>query len=630
MVRPAVAGDIPDRCQLVIGTYGYKVAKGEKISLKAQLARFREPMFGITNDEFLNARDFDYFSFIHIDDWTKGGGQIAVDVHDNVSKARYYDSTSIDQRERSRLKLVKDITKAQSLTNATALPMKPAGGPLMYVGDLSAVKYHVDWSGAPTSAATSSAGNVIALEEDGPYMYGAVAGVGINRWTLGSASAGTLWNSTVTNYTRLLWANRIIYAINPSTLYAFNSAGTQQSYSPIFTPPTGWTLVDLCAKRGGAVDSPIIVMGNRDQRTFMWYWDGTTIRDYISMPLGFVGQRIKQYLGVLYIYGYRLSQSGAALPCAYYVAQDRLGFLGYFGIEQANGEPTAAGTTLNANYAIDVSDNSVWFAVQTGSNRDVWRYDVVNGGLSRWHRLAANAGTIGDLAIYRGGPWLTTLTEGIFSTASTYAATGTLDMSDLHLGKPWAPVLWTAIEVTHSKLLTGESITLSGSIDQGVSYTAYTSATVGKTRTTFVISTASGGSTSNPYLRPRLVLGSPGATSPQVYSVALKGALVDPTGVLMTVVVDCPQFSMDRQGRQDWQGANGSERLRNIIDLYEAQAVTSLMYMAPNTVRDRLVKTVDVKIVDYELVMPDDIGVDTEDPGVWVYGAVKVTMRQVT
>lgn len=625
MVRAAGAGDIPDRCQLVLGTYGYRVAKGEKVSLKAQLARFREPMIAITNSEFLNARDYDYFSFIHIDDWTHGAGQIAVDVNDPISKGRFFDSTGIDNRDNNRIKLVRDIVRTAVTHTGTAAPLKQTGGPLMYMGDASRVLYHVDWTAGPSAAATSAAGSVLCLEEDGQYMYGGVNGVGINRWTINSTAAGTNWCTTITAAKRLVWANRLIFAIDGATLYSVNSAGTATS---LFSPPTGWTMQDVCSKRGGAVDAPIVVLATRDQRSFLWYWDGATIHDYLSLPDGFVGLRIHYYLGSLFIEGYRISGSGAAMPCAYYVVNDRLGFLGYFGSEQSNGDPAPAATTSAANYAIDSSDNSVWFTVQTGSNKDVWRYDIANGGLTRWVRLAAGSPTMQDMCIYRGGPWVSTLNDGIWTTASTYVTSGQIDMSDLHLGKPWAPVLWTGIEVTHSKIAAGESLTLSGSVDQGTTYTTYGSAAAGATRTTFVISTASGGSVKNPYLRPRMVLGG-GATSPQVYSIALKGALVDPTGVLMTVVLDCPQVTVDRQGRQDFQGASGSERLRNITDLYDSQSVTSLMYMAPNTTRDRLVKTVDVKVVDYEILMPDTIGQDSEDPGVWVDGQVKVTIRQV-
>jgi hypothetical protein len=45
------------------------------------------------------------------------------------------------------------------------------------------VKYSTDWTAAAT-APTSAGGDVVALEENGTYVFGAVDGLGLNRWAI--------------------------------------------------------------------------------------------------------------------------------------------------------------------------------------------------------------------------------------------------------------------------------------------------------------------------------------------------------------------------------------------------------------------------------------------------------------
>lgn len=628
--RAVTTDDIPVNCQIGIGDYGYVLANWRLglppvWTVRPQLGRQRSDAIFVSSDEFLTMRDYDYFSRIFLNDFRRGMGQVAIQVDDPISKTRFYDSLGLHINDPGRVvpcKAMTNLFPPSSPTSSVAKPLLAIGG-YLYAGSTDAVVFHADWSGPLTSAATSATGLVSGLTTDGQYVYGIVDGRGINRWSIGSGAAGTLWNSTSTAFRRITWANRLVWACTTATLYEINTAGTATAR---FTPPTGWTLEDIAAKRGGAIDAPIIVLASRDDRSFLWYWDGTNIHDYVPLPTGFVGRRIKYYLGTLYISGFRKNDDGTVSPCAYYVQNDQLGFLGYFGIEQTSGLPTPAGDVTAANYSIEPYDRSVYFAVGT-DNRDIFVYDIVNGGISRFNRVLAGSGIFGDIVWYRGGIWATLLAvNGVYKYSSTFNTSATLDTSDLHLGQPWAENLWLAVEITHSPLLSGEQIAVSYSLDQGATYTSAgaASSTVGATRKSWTIST-SAASKKGPYVRLRFTFTSPSGSAAELYTAAIKAAPMDPSGLLGEFVLACPHEYNDA-GKTDFQGATGSQRLRNIVDLYEAQSVVKLLYPRPNTTRDKLVQQVDVKIVDYEWIGPSSMALED---GKWVEGDIRVVVREV-
>src|SRR6267142_2728441 len=418
--RAVASTDIPERCQIGIGQYGYMLANGQPVKFRAQHARFPENMLVVTNDDYMSGRDYDYFSLIHIRDFRRGQGQVGFSPQDPISKARYYQSKNIDIRDEGRAVITRAIATtgtASPPVSATCTPLRAVGG-FMYAGDSGKVQFHADWTAAPSTANTSAAGLVSALADDGQFVYGVVDGVGINKWTIGSGSAGTLFNNTSTAYKRILWANRLLFAISAAVLYSINPAGTS---TVLFTPPTGWTLQDISQKRGGAVDAPILVLATSGDRSFVWYWDGTLIHDYLELPPGFIGYRLKFYLGNVFINGVRAMANGTYKPCAYYIENDRLGFLAYFGTEQANGDPTEDGVNSAVACALESYDRNIFFlAAKASGGSEVWTYSIVNGGVSRWHLGAA--ATPSDIAIYRGGPWVSYLSTGVHKTFQTFMA----------------------------------------------------------------------------------------------------------------------------------------------------------------------------------------------------------------
>jgi hypothetical protein len=391
--------------------------------------------------------------------------------------------------------------------------------------------------------------------------------------------------------------------------------------------------VDLAAHTGGAIDSPIYILGQGGRGSRLWYWDGTAIHDYIELPAGFFGFRCFFYQGVLYINGARLQPSGNYSPCAYYVSNDTLGFLGYFGNIQSNGDPTpSAGTSVGGDWSIDASDNFIFFTVPFLNSQEIWRYDIVNGGLSRYFSLG-NVGVLDGMTLHRGAPWVSVFGVGLYSSRATFPLSGQLITSDLHLGQLWTSNLWTVLENSFGILRSGEEIHVDYSTDQGASWTNDALvATYGADGAIdfkrAVISTSNVISVKGTFIRLRITLkaGTSQLTTPSLLIQALKATPTDPSGPVIDCWVSCPTAYVMPNGQADWQGASGSERLRNIIDLFETQNVVKVIYLAPGTTRAKNPTTIDMRVIDYELNSPSGllVGPDRE-----VEGDMHVVLRAV-
>lgn len=625
----AVANDIGEKCQIIVGSVGYIFTNGQPMVFQAQHSSNPNAVF-VGSSDYLTMRDYDYFSRVFLNNWQRGAGQIVLVVDDPTSKTRFYDSTGVDVHDAGRFYCVRALIGVGDPT-AGRSNLTTAGAGYLYLSVQGGVDFSTTW-GVPSHANISDATNkqVGRLVTDGQYVYGTVAGLGINRWTIGSTTAGTNWNATITAGTRLLYANRVFYALDGANFYSLTTGGVATTQ---FTPPTGWTLTDLCSKRGGAISAPILILGNTGTTSFVWYWDGTNLNDYLEMPSNFVGLRMKTYLNVTYILGYRVNPDASSSPCVYYIANDQLGFLGYLGTQQTNGNPTAAGVTTLATYAIDAYDNFVYFMVVIGSNTEIWRYDIVNGGLTRYVINAVPSTVPTDMVIWNGGPVFVDSAAGIQKTSTTFYSGASLDTSDIHLGQPWATNLWVTIEITHSKLNTSESISIQYSLDQGNSWTStdaggnsIVSNTVGATSKQFTISNASTSQKSS-YIRFRITLTPNGGTStPSFQSLAIRAAPTDPVGLEATFTVGCPDRMVMPNGQPDWQGLSGQERIYNIVNLYETQSIVNLIYLAPNNVRGKNPKTVPVKIVDYQVTSQPPVVHGGKE--MVLEGDVKVTVRQ--
>lgn len=628
--RAATANDLGERCQIIIGSFGYVLANKppEQFAMKiTPMTNRRDTATYISTSDHLTMRDSDE-SRVFMNDWRRGSGQQGYLIDDPISKARFFDSSGMDVSDVGRMFLVNNVTANANGTsaNTTGLPLVIAGS-YLYMGDLSKVLFSTTWTGAATSAATSAAGNVVALESDGQYVYGAVAGVGINRWTINSAAAGTAWNATVTSPLRILWANRIFYVIDAASFYSLTTAGVATTQ---FTPPTGWTISDIAAKRGGAIDSPVLILARLSNRSFLWYWDGTNIHDYLALPSGFVGQRLIYYQGVAYVYGYRLNADSTVSPCFYYVQNDTLGFGGYFGLVQSNGDHTPAGVTAAANYALDAYDQFVYFAVST-TNQEIWRYDIINGGLTRYIQVAAGTTkTITDIKVFQNGPWATLLGTGLYNTASTYVTSGSHTTSDVNTGQPWSSNVWLKIEATFSALKAGEQVSMSYSTDNGNTFTSAGAAitALGATSGGWVISSISA-TVTGPTIRvtSTLTAGTAQATTPSLYSVALRFTPIDPSGAVIEAELACADDIYQPNTSLDWQGASAQERIFNIVNNYELSSVITVIYLASANTRGKNPKTISARVDNYQILHhPSQV---KAGPSGNIEGTIIVTLREI-
>jgi hypothetical protein len=654
ITRDAVPNDLGEHCQIIIGKplasggnglFGYVFTNTPvgtpAIKFKPQRAKTDTATY-ISSADHLTMRDAED-SRVFVNDWRKGAGQVAILVDDPISKARFYDSNGVIVSDPGRFYLANAMSSVYAATIASTLgvPLLPTPG-YLYMGAAGQIMFSATWTGAPSVALTSTAGaQVNHMATDSTYVYAAVQGVGINRFALGATAVGTIWNSTANATQRLLYSNRKLYAISGTAFSEISIATSTETVD--FTPPAGWFLMDLCAKRGASIDAPIIIAAHstngttnyRGDRTMTWYWDGATIHDYIPLPIGFSVKRMIQYLGVIYLFGAQANSDGTVSPAVYYILNDTLGFLGFLGVQQSNNDPTAAAVISDAVWGMDATGTFVYFSVNAANSQEVWRYDIINGGLTRYVAFASS-GTLraAELACYGGAPWVTVLNQstgavGLYGSQSTYVASGSLDTSDLHLGQPWDSNLWLKVEGTTTKLLAGEQVALSYSLDGGVTWTSAGAAiTAGANSFGYLLSTLTQ-TIANPYLRLRTLVtaGTGQLTTPSVLSLALKADPQDPTGANMEVDLSCADNTYMPNEGPDWQGASGQERLANIVSAYENQAVIQCIYMAPSITRAKNPKSIPVIVNDYEITEHSSVGLG---PNKTVEGSVKVFLREVT
>ncbi len=634
---------------LNLGQYGYWFKTQPKgtpaISIKPQHARNSDATF-IAADNYLTMRDYDFFSRVFITDWRHGSGQVTFDPSDKADLVRFYDSANVDVSGEGQFSLVNSMSSVyNSATQQEGRSLVQAGS-YLYMSGVDRILYSTDWSGAPTAAATSSAGQVNGMTTDGQYVYAAVNGVGINQFTIGSAAAGTSWNTTSTGPYKLIYANRRIYAITNGTRF-YEVALASGTGTTNLLLPTGWTLQGLCALNGGAIDSPIVLVATQGDTAATYYWDGTTIHDYVTLPVGFRVIDMAAYLGTVFITGIIRSSSGSLIGAVYSIVNGALAFVGYIGVAQANGDP---GEVIAGDGApIMFMGTAAYFYVSnsTSPKMEIWKHDLVYGGMVRWSQLSVSQRSAGAIAWFLGGPWVTNDQASsacdLLKTNQTFISSGSLTMSDLNLGQQWANNLWVKMELTFSPLAdTTQAVAIAYSVDGGATFTS--TDVNGTTMTTswngtgskpttvsWLISNAASGSLLYPYLRPKVTLtsGAAGATTPSFYSLSLKAATVDPSGVVLETTLACPDEGyMTGNGGPDFQGASGSERLNNIKALYEAGALVTCIYQAPSFSRAKNPQTITVRIENYQMDITQGSGFKPgQDPG--LEGDVYVQLRQV-
>lgn len=655
--RAAQANDLGERCSLVIGDFGY-MAKTQMpqsqpwLRLRPQASVNLSANY-ISSDQYLTMRDYDRFSRIVVTDWTKGAYQITYDPSTKSDLSRFYDSANVDVSGEGEFKLIRAMTSLYSGdTTAIRKPMCIYGDRL-YVASFSKVGFSSanDWSGPQFAncATSGTIGNTIGgLCTDGQYLYGAVmagGGAGINRWD-GSTSAASLWNTTSTTPRRLIYANRRIYAVSSTVFYEVAIASGTGTAD--FTLPSGWTFNDLCALRGGAIDAPILVLANQGTASAVWYWDGVTIHDYMTLPNGLVASRMKQYLGVVYITGYQMMPSGRYANVCYAIINGTLSFLGYIaGIPQANGNPAQDGTPNPISMDFFGTGVYVLTINSTTSRNEVWRYDIVYGGWTRYAQVAvpsSNGQQNEDISFWQNGVFFSIGTNSaqndrVYGQQATFSSTGTLTMSDLNLGQPWASNVWAAIEVTFAPLAAGEAVSLAYSTDGGATFTTtdvsgatMSTTTTGTKTATWLISNSSSSSIT-PYIRPKATLtaGTSQATTPSFYSLSIKALPAQPPGNVIEAWLACADQMLMPNGQADWQGASGGERLYNIMNLYETQSLTNVIFMSPGPTRAKNPTTLSCVIDDYEILYYPSAGYRAGGgPPIGVEGDVRVVLREVT
>lgn len=661
--RAALANDLGERCQIIVGNFGY-VAKADMpprtswLKLRPQASVNLGAQF-ISSDQYLTMRDYDRFSRVVVTDWTKGAYQVTFDPSTKADLSRFYDSANVDVSTEGEFSLIRAFSALQTGdTNASSKPMVIAQQ-YLYVASQQSVKYSASnsWA-APTTAATNTTGsigsNVTSLTTDGQYVYGYVSsggGAGINRWAIGSSSAATLWNNTITSANRgsLIFANRRIYSGVAATFYEVALAsGTGTSD---FVLPTGWIIQDICALRGGSIDAPILILATNGtsataQSSAIWYWDGVTVHDYMTLPNGFSATRMKQYLGVIYITGHQLMPSSKVSVSSYAIIDGNLKSLGLIaGLVQSNGDPSESGA---AGYAtpMDFFGTGAYFGMvnTTTSKNEIWRYDIINGGWTRFAQPSATTLPLVDVIFWQNGLWFSYQDDaisggGLYGQQSAFVTSGTLTNSDLNLGQPWSSNVWATLELTFAPLAAGEAVAIAYSTDGGATFTStdvngttMSTTTLAAKQASWLISNTSS-SVITPYIRPKMTLtaGTSQATTPSFYSVSIKAIPAQPPGVVIEAWLACADQTTMPNGQADWQGASGAERLYNIMNLYATQALTNVIYMAPGQTRAKNPTTLSCVIDDYDIFYYPSVGFRPgAGPPIGVEGDVRVVLRQVT
>ena len=435
--------------------------------------------------------------FASMIDWSAGRGQSYWD-RDKSDKLAYKDSFGLDTfSDPGRLKLAK-VTERELADTYASLRLVVVGS-VLYVqtadNELTQIPT-IDGTPVPVTITDATGAIVISdLTTDGAFWY-AATGASIVRGTTADPAAS--WSAQ--DAVGVQWAaGRIIAAVKgagsstPNIFTSLTPTGTEERTSGHLTLDTGHTII-----LGGAANGYFYFGSYVGGRGLLWAWKlglddaGEQFFPFVAweLPEGLIP--ISVGTGGSNVFAKLLRPSGAAS------GQSVL----YRGVPDTNGSVTpflideiqAVGGTVDHSEPcrMAVQGDQVLFPWPTmvAGRSGVGAVSLATGGYSKW-LMAGDVGAVSSIDVWQGYMVMVIQGDGVWVESSdTFEVTSRLDMSVVD-GKTSLTKVLDKITLHFDPLLTGQSIKVSTSTDDGVSYTLLgTANTAGAIRASFTIDEA--------------------------------------------------------------------------------------------------------------------------------------------
>jgi len=417
------------------------------------------------------------YSFAAADTWESGAGQRYLHRSSSTAAA-YLESTGLDPfTDPGRIKLL--ASTVQEVANTYASLRTTVVGDTLYVqtGDTALVS--ITAPGATPVDVATGGGTVLDLTSNGIQWF-AADGTDIRKGT----TTGSVSVFSTENAYEVKWAAGRICAATasagstPNRFTTLNDAGAEELSAGHLTLPVGSTIT-----LGGTAAGNFYFGGYAGSTGSVYAWqlgvddagDFHVPTEALEMPAGLIPTSVATAGGYIWVRAYRPEGSGKGQALIFQCVPDQQGSL----VATTVTELDTVGTSIDHKVGGFAShEDMVLFGWKTmDTNAGVGAVNLTTGGYAKWYKAGAN-GDVSTIDVWQGLPVMAVRGNGVWRThATNYVTAGELKTSAID-GASGLFKIWDDVTMTMDPLGSGESITVSVTVDGGGSYTALTGGTV--------------------------------------------------------------------------------------------------------------------------------------------------------
>jgi hypothetical protein len=415
------------------------------------------------------------YSFAAADTWESGAGQRYLHRGSSTAAA-YHESTGLDPfTEPSRIKLLPSTV--QEVASTYVGLRTTVVGDILYVQTNTTTLASVASPGATPGSVATGGGTVLDLTSDGIRWY-AADGADIYRGT----TSGSSW-STQDAYEVQWAAGRICAAVastgsTPNRFTTLNDAGAEEKAAGHLTLPAGSTIT-----LGGTTGGNFYFGGYAGSTGSVYAWklgvdesgDFFVPVEALELPAGLVPTAVATGGGYVWVRAWRSEGTNKGQALILQCVPDSSGALVATTVTEVAPVGTSADHQVGgfANH-----EDLVLFGWKTmDTNAGVGAVSLTTGGWAKWYKAGAD-GDVASIDVWQGLPVMAVRGSGVWRThATNYVTAGELKTSFFD-GASGLFKIWDDVTMTMDPLGSGESISVSTTVDGGATYTALTGGTV--------------------------------------------------------------------------------------------------------------------------------------------------------
>ncbi len=420
------------------------------------------------------------YSFAAADEWTAGAGQKY--LHRGSSTASgYWESIGLDPfTDPGKIKLLPSVVQEVASNYAHLRHVVVGNSLYVQTADLT-LKYVTSPGGSETSVTVAGSGGAITdLTSDGQQWY-ACNGADIFAGT--TSTPGSAW-STQDAYEVKWAAGRICAAVasagsTPNRFTTLNSSGAEEKANGHLTLPAGTTIT-----LGGTTGGHFYFGGSASATGSVYAWklgvdesgDFFVPFEALELPAGLEVSAVAVGGGYVWVRAYRPEGTNKGQALIYQCVVDSGGAL----IATTVTEIAPVGTTADHKVGgFATHEDLVLFGWKTmaNGNAGTGAVSLTTGGWAKWHEANVD-GDVSTIDVWQGLPVFSVRGHGVYRThASQFVTAGELKSSFAD-GASGLFKVWDDVTLTMDPLGSGESITVSVTVDGGANYTSLTGGTV--------------------------------------------------------------------------------------------------------------------------------------------------------